>query len=150
MDTKNAIVEVKGTPLVQIREERTSKAGRKLKAVMARWEGKALVIDSTGRLANRKELAKAMPENASQSDVLKAYGEAIESFNRYGEARIASQQSEIASGQRQLTRFHEHPVTGVVTIVTAKADKATKMIEKLVAKGHTKQEATDIVADLLG
>lgn len=135
--------------LFQVKPERVSKAGRKLKAVMARWEGKALVINSTGRLASRKEFAVLHPD-LDGSRLLAAHTESNKAFNEWGEAKLACEQSLVAKGQRQLTQLHENPITGVITIKTARADKATEMIKKLVAKGHTKEEATDIVADLLG
>jgi len=141
-----AVAEVK---LLEVRPDRVSKTGRKLKAVMARWQGKALVIDATGRLANKKEFAIVNPE-LSKSQALAAYAEAGKAFNEWGEAKLACEQSLVAKGERQLTQLHENPETGVITIKTSRKDKATEQIKRLVAKGYTKEEATDIIADLLG
>lgn len=135
--------------LMEVRPERVSKTGRKLKAVMARWEGKALVIDATGRLANKKEFAILNP-NLSKSQQIAAYSESGKAFNEWGEAKLACEQSLVAKGERQLAQWYENPETGVITIKTARKDKATEQVKKLMAKGYTKEEATDIIADLLG
>lgn len=118
--------------LVAIKPARINKAGRQLKAVFGSWQGKALVTDS-GRLVSRKELG--VVQGLEKSALTAAYSEAVLEFNRLGEAKLAHEQSEIASGRREMKQMLHNPKTGRTTIVTVSANKAVKVSKILEEKG---------------
>lgn len=129
--------------LIEIQPKRTAKSGRTLKAVFGNWAGKALITDA-GRLAGRKAFGTL--QNLKGSSLVAAYSEAQKEYNTLGEAFIASQQSEVASGRRDVKRMYTNPKNGRVIIETATADKAGKVAEAL--KGLPQEVQDKVLAAL--
>lgn len=105
-----------------------SDAKGKRGAVFGRWDGDALITDA-GRLASSK--AFGLVKGVKGAAKIAAYSEAQKRFNTLGEAFIASQQSEVASGRRDVKRVYTNPKNGRVHIETAPADKANKVLSAL-------------------
>lgn len=105
-----------------------SDAKGKRGAVFGNWQGNALITDA-GRLATSK--AFALIKGVKGAAKVAAYSEAQKDFNKLGEAFIASQQSEVASGRRDVKRMYTNPKNGRVIIETATADKAGKVMDAL-------------------
>lgn len=123
METKEATKAVAVRGSVKIADAKGKRG-----AVFGNWAGKALITDA-GRLAGRKAFGTI--QNLKGSSLVAAYSEAQKHYNTLGEAFIASQQSEVASGRRDVKRMYTNPKNGRVIIETATADKAGKVAEAL-------------------
>jgi len=113
---------------VEIKPNRTAKSGKALKAVFGRWDGEALVTDG-GRLASRKDFGIVTATKGVK--LTTDYAKAQASFNTLGEATLAKEQSEVASGRREMKRIYTNPKNGRTILETAPADKAVKVVEAL-------------------
>ena len=111
--------------------------------MFGRWEGAALV-NSAGRLASRKDYGVVQGFKGAQltTEYAKAQGE----FNTLGEATLAKEQSEVASGRREMKRIFTNPKNGRTILETAPADKAVKVVEAL--KGLPKDVQDKVLAAL--
>jgi len=130
-------------PLVTIKPNRTAKSGRTLKAVFGRWEGSALITDR-GALASRKDYGAVQGFKGAQ--LTTEYAKAQSEFNTLGEATLAKEQSEVASGRREMKKIFVDPKNGRVTLITAPADKAVKVVEAL--KGLPQEVQDKVLAAL--
>ena len=130
---------------VQIKGDRVGKTGRKLKAVFGRWDGEALVTEA-GRLASRKDLGAVTGK--SKGELTQAYTNSVARFNLVGEAFIAKEQSEVASGRREMARMFHNPKTGRTIIETTTANKAVKVSKILEEQGIDSEIVEKILAAL--
>lgn len=128
---------------VTIKPARTAKSGKALKAVFGRWDGEALVTDG-GRLASRKDFGTIQDIKGAQ--LTTEYAKAQASFNTLGEATLAKEQSEVASGRREMKRIFTNPKNGRTILETAPADKAVKVVEAL--KGLPQEVQDKVLAAL--
>lgn len=126
---------------VEIKPVRTAKSGRSLKAVFGRWEGASLVTDA-GRLASRKDYGAIKGFKGAQLTM--EYAKSQADFNTLGEATLAKEQSEVASGRREMKRIFTNPKNGRTILETAPADKAIK-ITKILEEAGLESEVMDKV-----
>jgi len=131
--------------LVAIKPARTAKSGRQLKPVFGSWEGKSLVTQS-GRLASRKDLGTL--QDLKGAALTAAYADSVAGFNRLGEASLAREQSEVASGRREMKRMYTNPKTGRTILETAPANKADKA-RKILDEAGVSEEAVEKILKAL-
>jgi len=130
-------------PLVTIKPERTAKSGKALKAVFGRWDGEALVTDA-GRLASRKDFGTL--QGFKGVKLTAEYAKAQARYNGLGEVVLASEQSAVAKGTREMKRIFTNPKNGRTILETAPADKAVKVVEAL--KGLPQEVQDKVLAAL--
>jgi len=128
---------------VEIKPNRTAKSGRALKAVFGRWEGSALVTDR-GALASRKDYGAVQGFKGAQ--LTTEYAKAQSEFNTLGQAALSAEVAEVASGRREMKKIFVDPKNGRVTLITAPADKAVKVVEAL--KGLPQEVQDKVLAAL--
>lgn len=131
--------------LVAIKPARTAKSGRQLKPVFGSWEGKSLVTES-GRLASRKDLGAI--QDLKGAALTAAYADSVAGFNRLGEATLAKEQSEVASGRREMKRIYTNPKSGRTILETAPANKAVKVSKILEEQGIDSEAVEKILKAL--
>ena len=117
---------------VEIKPARTAKSGKALKAVFGRWEGASLVTDA-GRIASRKDYG--LVKGLKGAQLTTEYAKAQADFNTLGEATLAKEQSEVASGRREMKRIFTNPKNGRTILETAPADSAVKVTKILEDAG---------------
>lgn len=138
-------VAIANQELVQIKPTRTAKSGRTLKAVFGSWQGSSLV-SASGRLVSKKDLG--LVTGKEKAELTQAHTESVQAFNRLGEATLAREQSEVASGRREMKRIYTNPKTGRTIIETATANKAVKVSKILEEQGIESEVVEKILAAL--
>ena len=129
---------------IEVKPKRTSaKSGRTLPAVFARWQGDALVTEG-GRLCPKKEFGKVMDLKGVQ--LATRYDESVTAWNDLGKAKLAHESTEIAAGKRSLVKMYHDPKNGRLTIITATANKDSKLVKQMKDAGCTDAQIEEVLA----
>jgi len=128
---------------IEIKPKRTAKSGKALSAVFARWHGDALITEA-GRLCPRKEFGIVTQTKGVQ--LATRYDEAVTEWTTLGQATLAHQTTQLAEGKRSLVKMYADPKNGRLTIVTAPANKDSKLVKQMKDAGCTDEQIELVLA----
>jgi len=130
-------------PVIEIKPKRTAKSGKALSAVFANWRGNALITQG-GRLCPRKEFGIVTETKGVQ--LATRYEEAVAEWTTLGQASLALETTQLASGKRSLVKVYQDPKNGRLTIVTAPANKDSKLVKQMKDAGCTEAQIEAVLA----
>lgn len=129
---------------IEIKPKRTApKSGKVLSAVFARWHGEALITEA-GRLCPRKEFGIVTQTKGAQ--LATRYEEAVTEWTTLGQATLAHQTTQLAEGKRSLVKMYADPKNGRLTIITAPANKDSKLVKQMKDAGCTDEQIELVLA----
>lgn len=128
---------------IEIKPKRTAKSGRALKAVFGNWNGEALITEA-GRLCPKKEFGIVTDTKGVQ--LATRYDEAIASWTNLGMAKMSHESTELSAGKRSLVKMYADPKNGRLTIVTAPANKDSKLVKQMRDAGCTDAQIELVLA----
>jgi hypothetical protein len=128
---------------IELKPQRKAKSGRTLKAVFGKWHGEALITEA-GRLCPRKEFGIVTQTKGVQ--LATRYDEAVQEWTTLGMAKMSHESTELSAGKRSLVKMFHDPKNGRLTIVTAPANKDSKLVKQMKDAGCTDAQIEAVLA----